>query len=222
MKTNLYFLITAAAIILSALTACSNNKTESEVASALPLMVIDQSEFQNDYMKKCVHTSQCQAPLVCMNKTCIIPPSILGKTDENTPKLFYQNAEDRQFIYIEIVSDDYTTQRGMMMRRACHPEWGMLFVFPSEAKHAFWMHNTYIPLDMVFIRVDGSVSNIHENAEALNDIPRYPSTDKVKYVLELPAGSVQKHQISLSTKFDVSQFHVSSEDFRSNHIFNSH
>ena len=183
-------------------------------------MVIDQSEFQNDYMKNCVHTSQCLAPLVCTNKICKIPPSILGKTDENTPKLTFKNAEgEEQFVYIEIVADDYTTQRGMMMRRSCHPEWGMLFVFPAEAKHAFWMHNTYIPLDMVFIRADGSVSNIHENAEALNDIPRYPSTDKVKYVLELPAGSVQKHHMNSSTRFDVSQYHVTPEEFRSNHIF---
>ena len=79
------------------------------------------------------------------------------------------------------------------------------------------MHNTYIPLDMVFIRDDGSVSNIHENAEALNDIPRYFSSDKVKYVLELPAGSVQNHHIDKTTKFDVSSYHVSDQDFQTNY-----
>lgn len=87
------------------------------------------------------------------------------------------------------------------MRRAFHPDWGMLFVYPNEARRGFWMHNTYIPLDMVFIRRDGSVSNTHENAQALNDEPRYTSTDRVKYVLELPAGSVKKYGINTKTQF---------------------
>ena len=207
-------------ILLICQNACSSQKSsESEVASALPLMVIDQSDFRNDYLRKCNHTSQCNVPLVCMDEICKIPPSILGKSDEKTPKLNFKTTDGDKFIYIEVVADDYTTQLGMMKRRTCHEEWGMLFVFPSESRHAFWMHNTYIPLDMVFIRADGTVSNIHQNAEALNDIPRYPSTDKVKYVLELPAGSVQKHHIDVSTKFEVSAFQVSSSEFYTKHVF---
>ena len=117
--------------------ACSNKSSESEVTSALPLMVIEQSDFQRDYLKPCKHTSQCSAPLICKDKVCKIPPSIIGKSDENTKTLKYTTSEGEKSIYIEVVSDNYTTQRGMMMRRICHPEWGMLFVFPSATRHAF-------------------------------------------------------------------------------------
>ena len=97
-------------------------------------------------------------------------------------------------------------QRGMMMRKACQPDWGMLFVYPSEGMRSFWMHNTYIALDMVFIRRDGSVSNVIENAEPLNDIPRYESTDRVQYVLELPAGTAAKYRIKPGSRFDMASF----------------
>ena len=181
---------------------------DSEVESALPLMVMELSDFQKEHLKHCTHTKQCAAPLVCEGNVCRIPPSLLGRVEETTPKLNFTTGSGNHTIYLEVVSDDYTTQRGMMMRRAFHSDWGMLFIFPDEARHAFWMHNTYIPLDMVFIRADGTVSNTHENAEALNDIPRYPSKDKIKYVIELPAGSVAKYQINESSKFDISAFNT--------------
>ena len=215
------YLICSSFILLQVIciNACSSQKAESELAAALPLMVINEADFQRDYLKKCASSSQCQAPLVCKKKTCVIPPSLLGKQTQDAPVLKFSTSEGEKQIYIEIASDDYSTQRGMMMRRACHQDWGMLFVFPNESRHAFWMHNTYIPLDMVFIRADGTVSNIHENAEALNDVPRYPSTDKIKYVLELPAGSVKTHQITTSSKFEVSGYQVTQTEFNTKAVF---
>lgn len=191
-------------LILLSLCACSSTSKatkDADIAAALPLMVIDQTTFEREHLKYCTHTRECTAPLACIEQKCSIPPSLLGRPNEKTNQLKFQTESAEHQIWIEIMDDDYTMQRGMMMRRAFHPDWGMLFVYPNEAKRSFWMHNTYIPLDMVFIRSDGTVSNTRENAEPLNDQPRYTSTDRVKYVLELPAGSVKKYGINTKTKF---------------------
>ena len=174
---------------------------DADITAAMPLMVIAPDTFTQDHLKPCTHTQMCTAPLACIDQFCQIPPSLLGRHTDQTPKLIFKTETAEHQIWIEIMNDDYTMQRGMMMRKAFHPDWGMLFVYPNEAKRSFWMHNTYIPLDMVFIRRDGTVSNTRENAEPLNDQPRYTSTDRVKYVLELPAGSVKKFGINTKTTF---------------------
>lgn len=194
--------------------ACSTQKAETDTSLVLPLMVIEKSEFDHDYQMACTHSSQCHAPLICRNLRCDIPPSLTGKTASDDPRLIFSGPGGKHEIAIEIASDSYTTQRGMMMRRYFASNWGMLFVFPNESPHAFWMQNTYIPLDMVFIRADGSVANFYKKAEPLNAGPRYLSKGTVKYVLELPAGSIDNYQIDTTTTFDnIQEFQVTSEAF---------
>ncbi len=183
--------------------ACSSQpqKMAVDVDKALGMMVIERSAFERQFQDYCVSMQDCQTPLVCADKKCEIPPSLLGNPTETTPTLTIVNGESQQNLWLEICDDDYTRARGMMMRKSFVMGWGMLFVFQDDAKRSFWMANCYIPLDMVFIRKDGSVSNVIENADPLNTQPRYQSTDRVRYVLELPVGSIQKYQISTSTKF---------------------
>ena len=66
--------------------------------------------------------------------------------------------------------------------------YGMLFDFGNEHPRGFWMKDTYIPLDMIFIRSNGTVATIAKNAEPLNDKETIRSGAAVRFVLEVEAG----------------------------------
>ena len=78
-------------------------------------------------------------------------------------------------------------RRGLMFVRELPRTTGMLFVYPDSAVRSMWMKNTYIPLDMLFIRADGTVSSIARDAEP-RSLASIPSKEPIRYVLELNAG----------------------------------
>src|SRR4051794_6180096 len=69
---------------------------------------------------------------------------------------------------IEIADTNATRERGLMFRTALAPDAGMLFDYHHEQQTAFWMQNTLIPLDMVFISADGVVKTIHVDARPMD------------------------------------------------------
>lgn len=88
---------------------------------------------------------------------------------------------------VEIADTTEEQATGLMNRTALAANSGMLFVFSDYSAHNFWMDNTLIPLDMIFIDQDGKILNIHENATPLSrDIIR--SAGPCKYVLEVNGG----------------------------------
>jgi len=93
----------------------------------------------------------------------------------------------RHAFQVEIVNNDATRERGLMDRRYMAPGHGMLFEFDREAPVAFWMKNTYIPLDMIFIAPSGVVTHIAANAEPLSERV-IPSGGPSVAVLELDGG----------------------------------
>ncbi len=76
---------------------------------------------------------------------------------------------------------------GMMFRTEMAPDEGMLFVFPEVRRASFWMRNTLIPLDLIFVRANGRIANIVENATPQTDTSRR-SQGRVKAVFEIPGG----------------------------------
>ncbi|HEY8617886.1 DUF192 domain-containing protein [Phenylobacterium sp.] len=88
---------------------------------------------------------------------------------------------------VEVADSERERQYGMMCRRTMAPDRGMLFVFPRPQELAFWMRNTLIPLDIVYIRADGTVLSIVANARPLDERP-LPSNGVAKAVLEIPGG----------------------------------
>jgi len=88
---------------------------------------------------------------------------------------------------IEIADTDQTRAKGLMFRQELAPDAGMLFDFHEERPVAFWMRNTFIPLDMIFIAADGTVRNVHVNARP-QDPTSIPSEGPVQFVLEIPGG----------------------------------
>jgi len=89
--------------------------------------------------------------------------------------------------------------KGLMYRESLDENSGMLFIFTSEAKRTFWMKNTLIPLDLIFINGDKKIVEIKENFEPCREdnCPSYASAAKAQYVLEVNAGFVQKNQIQI-------------------------
>ena len=92
---------------------------------------------------------------------------------------------------VELATNDEERSRGLMFRTELPEGRGMLFDFERDQPVAFWMHNTYISLDMIFIRADGRIANIAENTEPKSD-RLIPSGTPVRAVLEVIAGTASK------------------------------
>ena len=92
---------------------------------------------------------------------------------------------------VELATTDAERAHGLMDRKSLPEGQGMLFDFKRDQRVSFWMHNTYISLDMIFIAGDGRIAHIVENAKPLSD-DLIPSGAPVRAVLEVIAGTVQK------------------------------
>lgn len=97
---------------------------------------------------------------------------------------------------IEIAETNYETETGLMYRESMEDNQGMLFIFSEIKERFFYMKNTNIPLDIIYIDEDKNIVTIAENAKPLNE-ESLPSQVPVKYVLEVNAGlssrlSIQK------------------------------
>jgi len=88
---------------------------------------------------------------------------------------------------VEIVDTPESRAQGLMYREALAPDAGMLFDFKESRPVSFWMRNTLIPLDMVFITAEGLVANVHAQAQP-HDPTSIPSDGPVMFVLEIPGG----------------------------------
>ena len=88
---------------------------------------------------------------------------------------------------VDMATTDDTRKKGLMFRTKLGANEGMLFDFGKEDYRAFWMHNTPLPLDMVFIKADGTISTITENAVPYSETPE-PSSEPVRAVLEINGG----------------------------------
>lgn len=92
---------------------------------------------------------------------------------------------------VEIVDNDADRAKGLMYRKELPEGQGMLFDFHRDQEVSFWMQNTYIPLDMIFIRGDGRILRIAENTEPLST-RLIPSNGLVRAVLEVIGGTTRK------------------------------
>ncbi|HTQ13994.1 MAG TPA: DUF192 domain-containing protein [Rhizomicrobium sp.] len=95
-----------------------------------------------------------------------------------------------QSFQVEIAADDKSRENGLMYRKAMEPDHGMLFDFHQDVGVAFWMKNTILPLDMIFIRGDGTISSIAPNATPFST-QEIPSAEPVRAVLELNGGRAE-------------------------------
>ena len=118
-----------------------------------------------------------------------------------------------EFSTLDIVNDDGETlrfdvylattpeqqKRGLMYIRELPASTGMLFVYRKDDYHSMWMKNTYIPLDMIFARSDGTVSSIIADTVPLT-LKTQAAIEPVRYVLELNAGTARRLAIGTASR----------------------
>jgi len=96
---------------------------------------------------------------------------------------------------VELAITAQDKAQGLMHREILPDRAGMLFIYPNPQPVSFWMRNTLIPLDMIFIDDQGRVARVHHNAVPLDETPIYGG-DAIKAVLEINAGLAKNYGIS--------------------------
>jgi len=123
----------------------------------------------------------------------------------STISIYFENPNksfSRKFS-LEVADTPETTAKGLMFRKKLDPEAGMIFVSAAEKKQTFWMKNTYISLDMIFLDSGLKVVGILPNVPILNE-ERRESDKPAKYVIELNAGTGKKFGIEVGSIAKVS------------------
>jgi len=100
-------------------------------------------------------------------------------------------------IKVETMADQVDMVRGMMFRTSIAPDHGMLFVHQEPGHYTYWMYQTLIPLDMIWMDAQRNVVEIVENAQPCqtqaSKCPKYGGNETASYVLELGGGMVKKY-----------------------------
>jgi len=108
---------------------------------------------------------------------------------------------DGKTIRVDIVDTAIDRERGLMYRRRLPRDYGMLFVFSRPQPLTFWMKNTFVPLDMVYIGPDKRVTAVFKDVKASTE--KTPDDDVARvgadaqFVLELPAGTASRHKVAV-------------------------
>jgi uncharacterized protein len=153
--------------------------------------------------KRCIEDHHCSGYLRCMDERCAIPPAVTGEAVETTPVVRFrrerdEGSEELARFYMELARTPEEMSRGLMFRRSMQPDWGMIFIYDDDYIRRFWMKNTLIALDMIFVHSSGEVMGVVANAEPLTLVPR--SVERpARYVVELNAGKAAKYGIEAGT-----------------------
>jgi len=107
-------------------------------------------------------------------------------------------------IKVELARSTADLRRGLQFRESLGEDEGMLFIFPHSGKHLFWMQDTLIPLDMIWIGYGQNVVHIQENVPPCEEIncPLYGPKDQVPYVLEINAHRAAALGITKGSRLD--------------------
>ncbi len=117
-------------------------------------------------------------------------------TKEGILKLKKADGSTIKEIEIEIADNDYERETGLMYRKTMLENRGMLFIMETEKPQNFYMKNTKIALDIIYINSKKEIVSISKNAAPLNEAS-LPSNYPAKYVLELNAGLSDKWEIAV-------------------------
>jgi uncharacterized membrane protein (UPF0127 family) len=104
-------------------------------------------------------------------------------------------------INIEVADNGPERQQGLMFRKSMPENEGMLFIFPEDDDQAFWMKNTIMPLDIIFINSDKQIVKIYKNTTPYSE-KSLPSGKKAMYVIETVAGFCDKFGVAEGDKIN--------------------
>jgi uncharacterized membrane protein (UPF0127 family) len=126
------------------------------------------------------------------------PPEALKPVADPT-KVIIETAAGEQIVTVEVVHTQPKIERGLMYREHLAPDAGMLFFMGSEYDWAFYMRNTLIPLDMIFITKNMTIAGVVANAEPRTEDLRRVGKPSL-YVLEVNGGWAAAHQAVAGAK----------------------
>ena len=100
-------------------------------------------------------------------------------------------------VQVEVAADDPTRQQGLMYRDQLAENRGMIFLFGEDGVYPFWMKNTIIPLDMIWIDTAHKVVSVQHDVPPCkaDPCPSYPPTGPARYVLETASGVAKRHRL---------------------------
>jgi len=142
------------------------------------------------------------------NKTSIKNNDKTDKIEKEMVNIFLKhgeltfNSSAGEFIStieIEIAEDDKKRADGLMFRKGMKEYQGMFFIFPYESRQSFWMRNTALSLDMLFVNSKNEIVTIHKNTTPFSD-ESYPSAKPSICVIEVLAGYTEKYGIKNGDK----------------------
>jgi hypothetical protein len=128
----------------------------------------------------------------------LMAPGALADTVCSPDLALLETPQGRVQFHVEIADDGAERSQGLMNRENLARSAGMLFVYEEPVEVGFWMKNTLIPLDMIFIDESGAVISVHANARP-HDLTPIDSGGPVRFVLEINGGLSQKLGIAPGT-----------------------
>jgi uncharacterized protein len=136
----------------------------------------------------------------CKKEQKKVKPIVFEFKKEGELNLFKSTSDSLIATFdIEIADNEYETQTGLMHRKSMANNRAMLFIFPDMRMRAFYMKNTYIPLDIIYLDKDNVIVSIQENAKPLDETS-LPSGVPAQYVLEINGGLSQQWSIAVGDK----------------------
>jgi uncharacterized membrane protein (UPF0127 family) len=196
---------TSASLLIAALVAAGCSRTPPEPT---PVQVDTSnrpaSGNQTTTTSRCIAKLPATAPKIpapADAEQC--PPD----TEPNAPKLAmgevtFPEAPNSPRVEVELAKNHHDVERGLMYRRSMPDDHGMLFKLDERREQTFWMKNTCIPLDMLFVDDDGVIVGIVEGAAPLTETTRSVGCPSV-FVLEMNGGWVRKHGVAPGQKLTI-------------------
>jgi hypothetical protein len=130
--------------------------------------------------------------------------AIPGRASPQTDKFIKIYLTDGRSVTAELAMTEEERSRGLMLRERLRPDQGMLFVFAEEGAYAFWMKNTLIPLDILWLDRDRRIVHIEPDLPPCraDPCPTYGPRRPGLYVLELAAGGAKLYGLKLFDRLE--------------------
>ncbi|HSO35794.1 MAG TPA: DUF192 domain-containing protein [Labilithrix sp.] len=210
----------AALVLLGLGAACSRTPPEPAPASTINVSPPPAATVEAASPPSAVTLAPTRAPLPAASGRCItpvaaepppIPPvaslAVCPKDPDGIPKaqtgqVTFPDAPGAPKVDVELAMTEKEITRGLMYRRTMAEEHGMLFHLEERREHTFWMHNTCMPLDMLFVDEDGTIVGIVESATPLTDTSRTVGCPSL-FVLEVNAGWCRRHGVKPGQKLGI-------------------
>lgn len=163
-----------------------------------------QASFRIDFSKG-FNWNQAQVvrvfPLFSMIKSCsarfLLIGLFLSSCAGREPAAVFSTPGGTKRVLLEVAASETERNRGLMFRTHLEEGRGMFFVFEEPGQPAFWMKNTYLSLDILFLSTEGTIVDLFERLSPcpMEPCPRYAPRSPARYVLEVAGGFVAHHAV---------------------------